>query len=151
MCHYVSSIYLLIPWSTVVLEKLTCSKLVKKFPTFYGTRRFIAAFTWPYPESARSNPYPTSLFLTIHLIIILPSTPGFAQWTLSLSLTHQDPVHPSPHPIRATCAAHLILLAFITHTIFCEQYRTSSSSLCCFLHSPVTSSLLRIKQLNIYF
>jgi len=33
------------PWSGVLLEKLTGSQLVKKFPTFYGTRRFITAFT----------------------------------------------------------------------------------------------------------
>ena len=36
--------YLLPPWSRV-LEKLTGSQLVKKFPTFYGTRGFITAFT----------------------------------------------------------------------------------------------------------
>jgi len=29
--------YLLTPCSTVLLEKLTDSQLVKKFPTFYGT------------------------------------------------------------------------------------------------------------------
>jgi len=28
-----------------VLEKLTCLQPVKKFPTFYGTRRLITAFT----------------------------------------------------------------------------------------------------------
>jgi hypothetical protein len=33
------------PWSGVLLEKLTGSQLVKKFPTFYWTRRFITAFT----------------------------------------------------------------------------------------------------------
>jgi len=38
-------IYLLIPWSRVLLEKLTGSQLVKKFPTFCGTRRFITSFT----------------------------------------------------------------------------------------------------------
>jgi len=37
--------YLLTPWSRVLLEKLTGCQLVKKFPTFYGTRRFITAFT----------------------------------------------------------------------------------------------------------
>ena len=37
--------YLLIPWSRVLLEKLTGSQLVKKFPAFYGTRRFITAIT----------------------------------------------------------------------------------------------------------
>jgi hypothetical protein len=36
---------LLISWSRVFLEKLTGSQLVKKFPAFYGTRRFITALT----------------------------------------------------------------------------------------------------------
>jgi hypothetical protein len=38
-------IYLLTPWSSVLLDKLTGLQLVKKFPSFYGTRRFITAFT----------------------------------------------------------------------------------------------------------
>ena len=37
--------YLLTPRSRVLLEKPTGSQLVKKFSTFYGTRRFITAFT----------------------------------------------------------------------------------------------------------
>jgi len=37
--------YLLTPCSRVLLEKLIGSQLVKKFPTFYGTRRFITSFT----------------------------------------------------------------------------------------------------------
>jgi len=37
--------YLLIPWSRVLLEKLTGFQLVKKFPAFYGTRRFIFLVT----------------------------------------------------------------------------------------------------------
>jgi hypothetical protein len=36
--------YLLTPWSRVLLEKLTDLKLVKKFPAFYGTLRFVTAF-----------------------------------------------------------------------------------------------------------
>ena len=39
------NIYLLTPWNTVLFEKLTGFKLVKKFPAFYGTREFIMAFT----------------------------------------------------------------------------------------------------------
>jgi len=37
--------YLLTPWSPVLLEKLTGLQLVNKFPAFYGTWRFITAFT----------------------------------------------------------------------------------------------------------
>jgi len=37
--------YLHTPSSTVLLEKLTGFHRVKKFPTFYGTRRFIPAYT----------------------------------------------------------------------------------------------------------
>ena len=36
--------YLLIPWCRV-LEKLTGLQLVKKFPAFHGTPRFITALT----------------------------------------------------------------------------------------------------------
>jgi len=34
--------------AAVLLEKLTGSLLVKKIPAFYGTRRFITAFTRPF-------------------------------------------------------------------------------------------------------
>jgi hypothetical protein len=37
--------HLLTPCSKVLLEKLTGPQLVKKFPPFYGTRRFITLFT----------------------------------------------------------------------------------------------------------
>ena len=37
--------YLFTPWSRVLLVKLTGYKLVKKFPAYYGTRRFITTFT----------------------------------------------------------------------------------------------------------
>jgi hypothetical protein len=45
-------------------------------------------------------------------------------------------------PIRAICPAHLILLDLIARTIMFEEYRSLSLSLCSFLYSPVTSSLL---------
>jgi hypothetical protein len=38
-------IIIITPWSRGLLEKLTVSQLVKKFPAFYGTQRFITAFT----------------------------------------------------------------------------------------------------------
>ena len=37
--------YLLTPWCRVLLHKPTGLKLVKKFPAFHGTRRFITALT----------------------------------------------------------------------------------------------------------
>jgi hypothetical protein len=37
--------YFLAPRSRVLLAKLTVLQLLKKFPTFYGTRKFITAFT----------------------------------------------------------------------------------------------------------
>ena len=37
--------YLLTPWSRVLLEKLASLQLVKKFPAFYGPRRFLTALT----------------------------------------------------------------------------------------------------------
>ena len=37
--------YILTPLSKVLLEKLTYSQLVKKFPAFYRTRRFLTTFT----------------------------------------------------------------------------------------------------------
>ena len=39
------NIYLLTPWCRVLLEKLTGLQLVKKFPAFHGTRRFITTLT----------------------------------------------------------------------------------------------------------
>src|SRR5215471_17700226 len=138
---------ILTPSSRVLLEKLTGFQLVKKFPAFYGTRRFITALTsvrhpslscaspiqstYPHPNSWRSN-----LILSTHLRLGLPSglfPSGFPTKTLYAPLSS---------PIRATCQAHLILLDFITRTILGEEYRSFRSSLCNLLHSPVTSSLL---------
>ena len=98
--------------------------------------------TCPYPEPARSSPYLHIPLPEDPLNIILPSKPGSPQWSLSHRFPHKNPAHASPSPIRATCPARLILLDFITRTILGEEYRTLSYSLCSFLHSPVTSSLL---------
>ena len=100
----------------------------------------------PPPVSILGQPnqvhVPTSHVLEIHPIIIHPFTPWSPQWSSSFSFPHQDAIHPFSSPIRATCPAHLILLDFITRTIFGEGYISFSSSLCNLLHSPVTSSLL---------
>jgi len=139
--------YLLTPWRRVLLEKLTGSKLFKKFPAFYVTRRFMAAFTsarqlsLSWSSSIQSiPPHPTSwrstLILSSHQHLGLPSglfPSGFLSKTLYTHLLS---------PIRATCAAHLILLVLITRTTLAEEYRSLSSYLCSILHSLVTTSLL---------
>jgi len=74
--------YYFTPWCRVLLEKLTGLQLVKKFPTFYGTWRFITALTslrhpslsWASPIQS-IYPHPTSwrsiLILSTHLRLVL--------------------------------------------------------------------------------
>ena len=76
--------YLLTPWCRALLEKLTGLQLVKKFPAYHGTWRFITALTsvrhlslscaspiqsiYPHPTSWRSV-----LILSTHLRLSQPS------------------------------------------------------------------------------
>ena len=118
--------YLLTPWCSVLLKKLTGLQLVKKFPAFHGTRRFITALTgvrhlslsWASPIQS-IYPHPTSwrsvLILSTHLRLGLPSgllPSGFPNKTLYTPLFST---------IRTTCPTHLILLDFITRTILGEE------------------------------
>ena len=126
------------PWCRVFPEKLTGLQLVKKFPAFYGTRRFITALTsvrhlslsWASPIQFIYQ-HPTSwrsiLILSTHLRLGLPTKTLYT---------------PLSSSICSTCPAHLILLDFITRTILGEEYKSFSSSLCNLFHSPVTSSFL---------
>ena len=134
--------YLLTPWCRVLLEKLSGLQLVKKFPAFHGTRRFITALTsvrhlslsWASPIQS-IYPHPTSwrsiLILSTHLRLGLPGG------LLSFGFPTKTLYTPISSPIRATCPAHLILLDFITRTLLGE-YRSVGSSLCNLLHSPVS-------------
>jgi len=99
--------YLLTPWCRDLLEQQTDLQLVKKFPAFHGTRRFITALTsvchlslsWASPIQS-IYPHPTSwrsiLILFTHLRLGLPSgvfRSGFPTKTL-----YNHPPHPyAPH------------------------------------------------------
>jgi len=57
----------------------------------------------PVPIQGQPNPVhiPTSHLLEIHLNIIHPSMPRSPQWSLSLRIPHQYPIHPYvPHAQR---------------------------------------------------
>ena len=103
----VPATYLLTPWCRVLLEQLTGLQLVKKFPAYHGTRRFITALTsvrhlslswaspiqsiYPHSTSWRSVP-----ILSTHLRLGLPSglfPSGFPD---------QAPTHPPSHTFH-TC------------------------------------------------
>ena len=131
----------------VALEKLTGFQPVKKFPAFHGTQRFVTVFTsaghlsLSWASSIQSIPlhltsWRSVLILSSHICLGLPSglfPSGFPTKTLYTPLLS---------PVHSTWPTHHILLDFITKKILGEEYRLLSSSLCGFLHSPVTSSLL---------
>ena len=124
-------------------------RLIKKFPAFHGTRRFITALTsvrhlslsWASPILS-IYPHPTSwrsiLILSTHLRLGLPS--GILPFCFPTKTLY----NPLSSPIRVTCPAHLILLDFITRTMLGEEYKSFSSSLCNLLHSPGCSSTVHI-------
>jgi len=118
--------YLLTRRCRALLEQLNGLQLVKNFPAFHATRRFITALTsvrhlslsWASPIQS-IYPHTTSwrsiLILPTHLRLGLPIglfPSGFPTKTLYTPL--------SSH-IRATFPAHLILLDFITRTILGEE------------------------------
>ena len=140
---YLLITYLFTPCSRVLLAKLTGSQLVEKSPTFYGTRKFITAFT-----SARHLPLSWATYIQSHptfwiSILILSFHPrlGLPNGFFPSGLPSKSLYAPLLASIRATCPVRLILRDFITRTVLGEQCRSLSSSLCSFLYSPVTSSL----------
>ena len=110
-------------------------ELVKKFPNSFGTWRFI-------------NLVYKSLALVPNLnqmnaVHTIPGCSFKIQVVSFLQNSYQNPVCICLHPLYAISPAHLILFCdLITVIIIDEEYNLWSFSLCHFLHSLVTSSLL---------
>ena len=131
-CYQSARLYLLTPWCRVLLEKLTGLQLVKKFPAFYGTRRFITALTsvshlslsWA-SRIQSTNPHPTSwrstLILSTHLCLgllsgLFPS--GFPTKTLYAPLS--SPICRSALPLLMICRHVRIKYYGLSQLIFIQ-------------------------------
>ena len=85
------------------------------------------------------SPHPTYwisiLILYFYLCLGLPSD------LFPSAFRTRTPYTPLLSTIRATCPTHLIRLDFITRKTSGEEYRSLSSWLCSFLHSPFTDTV----------
>ena len=128
----------------VLLEKLTGLQLVKKFPEFHGTRRFITALTsaphlslsWASPIQS-IYPHPTSwkfiLILSTHLRLDLPSgsfPPVSPARPYTPSSSHPYAPHAQPISFSIHFVAQLILQNKVgsysaIKTVFTENWNLS--------------------------
>jgi len=132
------------PRSRISLQKLTIPHLVK-LPTLYRVWGFIAMFTTARnlsPPTDRSIQSTTSHSISLRSIFIsshlrLRST----ELSLYFRFSHHKAECILFFAIRATRPANLILLNFIPRKTY-GAVKSWSSSICNFLHSPITFSLL---------
>jgi hypothetical protein len=125
--------------SRIVLRKPTVTQIVRRFPAFCGTRRFITVFTsrhWSLSwarriQSTTSDPSSlrSILILHFHLRLGVPNSLPFRYSDQILYVFLNCSIY-------ATCPAHLTRLDFITliKSVWCP--------LRCLLQPPATSSLL---------
>ena len=104
--------------------------------------------TCPYPDPNQSSPYFPFPLLKLHITVILPSMLRLIYILFPSGLPTNTLYAPLLSPIRATCPVHLIFLELISRKIFREQYKSQSSSLCSFLHSPAPSSFLDLNMVR---
>ena len=119
--------YLLTPWCRVLLETLTGLQLVKKFPAFHGTQRFITALTsvrhlslsWASPIQP-TYPHPTSWRSVLISTLLRLGLPSGSFPPVSPPRPYTPP---SPHPY----APHTQPISFFS-ILSPAQYWVSSTN-----------------------
>ena len=132
----VNKYIILTPWCRVLLEKLTGLQLVKKFPAFHETRRFIAALTsvrqlslsWASPiQSIYSHPtsWRCILILSTHLCLGLSSglfPSGFPTKTLYTPSPHPHASHAHPISFFSILSPAQYWVSSTNHTYHTEMH-----------------------------
>ena len=145
--------YLITLWKKVLPETLTGVQLVKKFPAFYGTRKFITAFISArhlYISQATPiqpmQPYPTSwssiLILRSHLRLGLPS--DLFPSTLPTKVLYAPLVLPytRTHLILCDLISRIASVDECRSLFYVHQHTSFTSNSCCIglipksLHKP---------------
>ena len=130
----------------MLTKRLIGFQLIKKFLTFHVTRKFITAFNtvrhlivfWARSMQSihsHSTSWKSNSLLSFNLFLIFQviSFPHVS------SPNSYMPHHPTEN---VSCLGNPVLLDLITRKILDVENKLLSSSLCSFLHFPVTSSLL---------
>jgi hypothetical protein len=83
-------------WSRVLLYKLSVTHMIKKFSSFYGTRRFVTVFTrvlhWTLSWVKWIQSTPSYPIFSIHFNIILPFMSRYTEWSLHFRYSSQSSV-----------------------------------------------------------